>query len=971
MEKLLSECDIYIQNRQEIEELTGRFYLFSVQIGLDGSFTDECVQISPFFILVTEMIQKRTLNIELSESIVQGINNDVNEVLKQSERKLLSVTDINFIKKVLFNKMRINSEKEIGLEGASEYAIACKGLTKEDESTDYMSFYLNEIELVSGNYKNNSQVRAYTAALMDNTDKIMIDEDVTAMKKWLEADRFPSAKFPSRYSPTLMQQIAINIAISDKDRKEKIFSVNGPPGTGKTTLLKEIIASNVEKQAELLIQYGINGKDFSPRKIESTSTDTYLDKYYEIPEDIARYGMLVASNNNGAVENISLELPKAKGMSDKDTWTDYFDREKHEEIYFSKVADGLLGEQMQAWGLISARMGKKKYVSELLNTCIFAKKNDSPEKITLDSAREDTICWERAVENFKLAKQAVHVCKERIREDQELLQQLCDLEDEVKIQMDFMETLIMQKKKIENDLDTQKNEIRTNEADTKKIETEISYIKQHASFFNKVLIIVGIGKFGKRIISMKQEIARLVEEHGNLLVDLSRCEKEYNNKLVECDCQRDKVNKANTEYEKTKFMVYEAKNSLKSKYGQNLADEKFFADIKLSEDEQNACPWTYPDYDRKREELFYAALQVRKAFVLNSPVVRRNLFVYQTYLNGGYRSDERASMFPHLFNALSMVIPVLSSTFASVGRFLKDAGNQSLGTLIIDEAGQATPQSALGALYRTKRAIVVGDPLQVEPVVTIPQIIVDLLADGIGVPESYKKIENSVQIFADRVNEFNGMIGKMKVGCPLVVHRRCIEPMFSISNLISYDNRMFNKTKDKEIYLEETQPFMIKKSGWINVKGEEKGNGNHFVENQAVKVCEMLEEGLVIYPNLFEKDNAIYIITPFKLVASEMKSYVCQYFVQRGYSKGMLLEWTKKCVGTVHTFQGKDANEVLFVLGCSSERVGTMRWVVKKANILNVACTRAKYRIGFVGNIEDWKNLNYFDMFIPDMISVE
>lgn len=42
-----------------------------------------------------------------------------------------------------------------------------------------------------------------------------------------------------------MQQIAINIAISEKDRKEKIFSVNGPPGTGKTTLLKEIIASNV------------------------------------------------------------------------------------------------------------------------------------------------------------------------------------------------------------------------------------------------------------------------------------------------------------------------------------------------------------------------------------------------------------------------------------------------------------------------------------------------------------------------------------------------------------------------------------------------------------------------------------------------------------------------------------------------------------------------------------------------------
>ena len=64
---------------------------------------------------------------------------------------------------------------------------------------------------------------------------------------------------------------------------------------------------------------------------------------------------------------------------------------------------------------------------------------------------------------------------------------------------------------------------------------------------------------------------------------------------------------------------------------------------------------------------------------------------------------------------------------------MKYADNQSLGMLVIDEAGQATPQSALGALYRSKKAIVVGDPLQIEPVVTIPQVIVNILADNIGI----------------------------------------------------------------------------------------------------------------------------------------------------------------------------------------------------------------------------------------------
>ncbi|MFQ9873396.1 hypothetical protein [Waltera sp.] len=84
------------------------------------------------------------------------------------------------------------------------------------------------------------------------------------------------------------------------------------------------------------------------------------------------------------------------------------------------------------------------------------------------------------------------------------------------------------------------------------------------------------------------------------------------------------------------------------------------------------------------------------------------------------------------------------------------------------------------------------------------------MLDSTGVANEYKVIENSAQTFADNINEFSGMIGERQVGCPLVVHRRCIEPMFSISNMISYDNRMFNKTHKKEDYLKQEQPFLIK-----------------------------------------------------------------------------------------------------------------------------------------------------------------
>ena len=58
------------------------------------------------------------------------------------------------------------------------------------------------------------------------------------------------------------------------------------------------------------------------------------------------------------------------------------------------------------------------------------------------------------------------------------------------------------------------------------------------------------------------------------------------------------------------------------------------------------------------------------------------------------------------------------------------------------------------------------------------------------------------------------------------------------------------------------------------------------------------------------------------------------------------------------------------VLGCSNKSAGAMNWVVKKANILNVACTRAKYRIAFIGNINDWENRSCFREFIPNLIDI-
>ena len=99
------------------------------------------------------------------------------------------------------------------------------------------------------------------------------------------------------------------------------------------------------------------------------------------------------------------------------------------------------------------------------------------------------------------------------------------------------------------------------------------------------------------------------------------------------------------------------------------------------------------------------------------------------------------SLITSAFKSLFLLTPVISTTFAAVQSLLNVVTTpKSLGTLIIDEAGQAAPQLAVGALWRCKKALVVGDPKQIQPVVTIPDCIYNIVGDGVDLEYHNKAI---------------------------------------------------------------------------------------------------------------------------------------------------------------------------------------------------------------------------------------
>lgn len=392
-------------------------------------------------------------------------------------------------------------------------------------------------------------------------------------------------------------------------------------------------------------------------------------------------------------------------------------------------------------------------------------------------------------------------------------------------------------------------------------------------------------------------------------------------------------------------------------------NDHFFQQFYLHEnkDVHLLNPWVSERYHREREKLFYYALQVNKEFVLSSTCMRsnlKNLLMMWRGTDGNetikFKENDKINAFSSLYQTISILVPVISTTFASVGRFLEYVQKPyELGTLIIDEAGQAQPHFALGAMLRCKKVLVVGDPKQVEPIVTDDlDAIKQLLKNEYTTPYSDKHI--SVQQFSDKLNPFGTYLNdssgeKLWVGCPLVVHRRCINPMFDISNRISYDGVMIQQTKEPDQNIVDT--FAIPISKWLQCSGKEKNHlrKDHYVPEQG-------KETLNIIKLAFEKAKGdkpdLYVISPFTSVVEGLKKEIREsdfYKLNKEYYN----EWMESNIGTVHTFQGKEANEVVLLLGCDQDAKGAVTWV--NANIINVAVTRAKYRLCIIGDYRIWK----------------
>ncbi len=987
---IVSYLEKFMENPLESPEISypkkSAIAWFSFQTDTEGLYLADSFQLSPILWAISIWEKSRA---QTSHSF--SLNTREYDKIVETIEAELQDRNVDSFLAPLYEKIRAEyaagpfpekNPASIGFLVYSRYVSEEKRDADEDPA-DYgdlgKSFFLNDMILLadliaSGKFGDHSDYeKAVVSYLLAGYEKtkaadtlprtiISPGEPAAEMRKFFEkvlhVAKAPMGKWPAKFMPALMQQVAVNIAI-DKSGCTPVFSVNGPPGTGKTTLLKEIVASNIVDRALLLAQNGTDPDTlFEKRSFTQGPLGAYghayfqyAPNYYAIKTDAVNdYGMLVASCNNAAVENITIDLPKGKDILESleaspdddesvkkgleevrtlfdvqcseeiETITTYGKSREEKDIFFTRYANKLLGSE-DCWGLVSAPFGKRSNIKKYCNAVLkpFLEEYKSSEARNLHRQK-----FVKQRELFLKQYQRVEALKRE-------LEHLCTASASIpeKFQALSQQELAAAKASLEN--------ARKNQAARLKAEqAEIMHLEETRPR----------GLFGRHKNTETRDA--LIAEHKENAASAKNSMGEIDNMLAVTE---------NAAGYRALLEKYSAGDKKMAPIDAAFLEKYTSADEKQATKAQITNPWFTAQYNREREKLFLYACRLHKEFAASSKCMRHNminlLIAWNMFDECGERmqdADRKAAM-PFLLQSIFLMTPVISTTFASAQSFLGDIEQSGvLGTLIVDEAGQAQPQMAVGAMFRCRKSIIVGDPKQIEPVVTaetdmIRQLLTSRLLDG------YKDKKISVQGFADYINPYGTFLGEAEeqewVGCPLVVHRRCIDPMYTISNILSYDGTMKQQTGAPKA--DRAATFILDKSCWIDVSGSENsGKKDHFVKAQGEAVLKLLAAK-------FQKDRTeiprLFIITPFTSVKSGMMDMIRKSVLYK--EEPRIKKWLEdNNVGTVHTFQGQGTDEVIFLLGCDQNAAGAANWVNK--NIVNVAATRAKFRFYLIGDKNVW-----------------
>ena len=719
------------------------------------------------------------------------------------------------------------------------------------------------------------------------------DDVLPWVRSALSPEHVPAGRWPTgaARAPAAGQQLAVGQALAQLSDGAGILAVHAPPGTGGTTVLRDLIAAVVVARADRLA--ALHHPDAAFTGTVTWDVDGHPHPVPVLAPDLTGFELVLASEPDGPVDGTAgdgdARLPEAPAGVFVDLGTP---------------------------------AGRQRFARQL--------GPGDPAGTPVD--------WTAAVAAYRRAVSAEEGLRAERRRLARLLADRVGLAGAVPVSRAALRAALADRDAAQDDAERAARAARAGA--TREQEAGTRHAAHQATRPGSVEAVLTWGKAARR---WHAEDGPLAADLADAALRAREAEDVARRAEAVLVAARGRVATAVQGVEDATRRLAEADGTLAraaAGWGETFPDEAWWDDVRRRE---LSGPWLDEAWNAARSEVFLAALALHAAFVTaTAATLARSLDPVRRILAGQAPPDLAAPVALAAWQGLFLVVPVVSTTFASVPVLFSQLSREALGWLLVDDAGRARPQAAAGAIWRSRRVVAVGDPRQLEPAITVPDSTQQALRRHHQVSPTWVPAGTSVQSLADRLTDVGTRLpgdgrDPVWVGVPLRVHRRCDEPMFSLVNEMFYDGLMVHATPPRE------HPLQAVPTRWVDVTGTP--GGGDWVPQEGDAVDQILDY-LMRHEGLHPEQVAV--VSPFRAVVTGLTS---RLRARPGIA-----------VSTVHRMPGRERDVVILVLGSDPARSAARDWAAQGPNLLNVAVSRAAQRLYVVGDRDLWSAQPYFGL---------
>lgn len=324
------------------------------------------------------------------------------------------------------------------------------------------------------------------------------------------------------------------------------------------------------------------------------------------------------------------------------------------------------------------------------------------------------------------------------------------------------------------------------------------------------------------------------------------------------------------------------------------------------------------------------------------------------------------------FRRWCMLTPILISTLHSIPKHMRCIGRkvgsvwpmdflfETIDLLIMDEAGQVGPHIGAAAFALARRAVVVGDIYQIEPVSTLATGTDMANASSRGLARFWDEDgeplaphliseprggtpQGSIMRLAQAATAATSPAMDSEPGIFLSEHRRCR------GGIVAYCNDLVYKGRLKPLTAEPKKAPPLPQMAWAHVRGtcDKKGGSNRNVR-EAASIAQWVAGNADAWLAYYREvtggktdsiEDVVAVVTPFRAQASAIRDQLTT--IDQAFSR--------ITVGTVHSLQG--AERPIVVFSPTYDASAARPFFDRKPNMMNVAASRAKDSFIVIGNM--------------------